>query len=218
MLKTRFLITGKVFLFTWVTANTSISLPPSSFLNFPRLHPPPPSCCTIFLTGRSTGSCCPAWRPRWRVFCPPTTPMCGLVTAACSASTRTWTTSWAMGWRMSRSELKRSDLYLFVFNPVSKQITDHFLPVLEDLQANASICKSLPWKSAWLVSRNNLCLNMKESLIQGVSHNPTILHCQTKNCNISSFIFPIWAILHLYQPISTLVGREGQLYCSEISL
>lgn len=26
-----------------------------------------------------------------------------------------------------------SDLYLFVFNPVSKQVIDHFLPVLEEL-------------------------------------------------------------------------------------
>lgn len=90
------------------TANISTSSPPSSFLNFLLLPCLTPSCYPVFLTGGSTGSCCPVWRPRWRVLCPPTTPMCGHVTVDCSASTRTWTTSWAMDWRMSRS---RSDWY-----------------------------------------------------------------------------------------------------------
>lgn len=57
--------------------------------------------------GGSSGSCCPAWRPLWRVSCPPTTPMCGHVMVACSASTRTWITSWATDWRMSRCTTSR---------------------------------------------------------------------------------------------------------------
>lgn len=76
-------------------ANTRTSVPPPSLLNVFLLP-----CC---LPERSTGSCCPAWRPQWRASCPPTTLTCGRGMVACSGCTRTWTTSSAMDWGMSRS-------------------------------------------------------------------------------------------------------------------
>lgn len=69
----------------------------------------------FFPTGRSNGSCCPAWRPQWRVSCLPTTPTCGHVTAAYNDFTRTWTTSLAMDWRMSRSDFLIDAMPSFVF-------------------------------------------------------------------------------------------------------
>lgn len=112
MLKAQFLI---LYIFLHVSnglsdrcANSSTSWPPSSFQNFLPFPLPHTFLLPGFLTERNTGSCSTVWRPRWRGLCPPTTQMCGHVTVGCSASTRIWTTSWAMDWRMSRS---RSDLY-----------------------------------------------------------------------------------------------------------
>lgn len=112
MLKAQFLI---LYIFLHVStglsdkcANSSTSWPPSSFQNFLPFPLPHTFLLPGFLTERNTGSCSTVWRPRWRVLCPPTTQMCGHVTVGCSASTRIWTTSWAMDWRMSRS---RSDWY-----------------------------------------------------------------------------------------------------------
>lgn len=76
-------------------ANTRTSVPPPSLLNVFLLP--------CYLPERSTGSCCPAWRPQWRASCPPTTLTCGRGMVACSGCTRTWTTSSAMDWGMSRS-------------------------------------------------------------------------------------------------------------------
>lgn len=59
----------------------------------------------VFSPGGNTGSCCPAWRPPWRALCPPTTQTCGRVMGGCSVCTKTWTTSWAMAWRMNRWRL-----------------------------------------------------------------------------------------------------------------
>lgn len=92
-------------------ANTRTSVPPPSLLNVFLLP--------CYLPERSTGSCCPAWRPQWRASCPPTTLTCGRGMVACSGCTRTWTTSSAMDWGMSRSaheahiDLNNKPFFLF---------------------------------------------------------------------------------------------------------